>query len=316
MGRRLKIIIIVIVAALIIMAIKGIFFDSPEIGKFKSIDYQNQYNQAYDDVLKSAPPDETYDIQTSFGIVRVYSWGNSSGVPMFLLPGHSSGAPMWIDNINDFSKENRVYAIDALGDAGKSRQEVPLKDINDVNTYIREVMDKLGLDKVNLVGHSFGGGYASNFAIACPEKINTLVLLEPAFALNYPSASVMFWATVSSIDFLPKSIRDYGLSQISNEDVSNISSDDPLAKMISIGSSGFETELPTPKVLSEEEIMSFDIPVYVAVADNSLITTDKTTERAELFPKGRVKVYKNTTHSLPMEVSKELTDDLNEFWGK
>ncbi len=31
-------------------------------------------------------------------------------------------------------------------------------------------MDKLGLDKVNLVGHSFGGGYASNFAIAYPKN--------------------------------------------------------------------------------------------------------------------------------------------------
>lgn len=253
---------------------------------------------------------------SDFGIVRVYSWGNSDGVPMFLLPGHSSGAPMWIDNINDFSKENKVYAIDALGDAGKSRQEVPLKDMNDVNTYIKEVMDKLELDKVNLVGHSFGGGYASNFALAYPEKINTLVLLEPAFALNYPSGSVMFWATISSMDFLPKSIRDYGLSKISNEDVSNISSDDPLAKMISIGSSGFKTELPTPKVLNKEDIRSFDKPVYVAVADNSLITTNKTTECAELFPKGSVKVYKNTTHSLPMEVSEELTNDLNKFWGK
>ncbi len=311
-----KLLLILLIIAILIVLIRGIFFNTPELGEFKTFEYENQYNKAYDKVLKLNPPNETYDIETSFGLVRVYSWGDSIGVPMFLLPGHSSGAPMWIDNVKDFSKKNKVYAIDALGDAGKSVQYVPLKDVSDVSAYLKEVMDELKLDKVNLIGHSFGGGYAANFALSYPEKLNSLVLLEPALALNYPSVSILFWATISNIDFFPKLIRDYGLSKISNEDVSDISSDDPLATMISIASSGYDSELPTPKTLSKDDIKSLNIPVYVAIADNSSITSEETLENAKLFLKGEVKVYENTTHSLPMEVSSELSDDLNKFWSK
>ncbi len=253
------------------------------------------------------------------GIVRVYEWNGdrkASYVPVLLLPGHSSGAPMWNENIEGFSKDRTVYSVDALGDAGKSVQTVPLMSTKDVSEWISQVLSKLEVEQAHIVGHSFGGGYASNFTLHHPEKVKTLTLLEPAFALNYPSFSVLFWASVSSLEFLPEDIRDYGLSKISGEDFSDIGSDDPLAQMIAEASSNYSNALPTPSTLTDEELKALSIPVYVALADNSPITTPTTKEKAELIPNAEVKIWESTTHSLPMEVAEALADELNIFWQK
>lgn len=61
---------------------------------------------------------------------------------------------------------------------------------------------------------------------------------------------------------------------------------------------------------------ALSIPVYVALADNSPITTPTTKEKAELIPNAEVKIWESTTHSLPMEVAEALADELNIFWQK
>lgn len=140
-------------------------------------------------------------------------------------------------------------------------------------------------------------------------------MLEPAFALNPPSVSIMFWATVSSLKFLPEHWRNKGLAKISGEDISSVISDDPLAHMIAAAAASYSVTLPTPKTLSADELKKISFPVYVALADHSPITGDKAAKRAKLIPDVQVKIWENTTHSLPMETAELLAEALNAFWA-
>ncbi len=177
------------------------------------------------------------------------------------------------------------------------------------------MLNKLSIKTVNLVGHSFGGGIASNFALKHPEKVNTLTLLEPAFAINYPKMSILFWATISSIDFLPDSLKNYGLSKITGEDPNIIeSSNDPMAEMIKIATTGFTNSLPTPKTLNSDELSELRMPVYLGIADKSPLTGEKAIKNAKNISSATIRVWKNSTHSLPMEVPEKLGDELNKFW--
>ena len=83
-------------------------------------------------------PTRTIDVQTSFGVVRVYQWVNPDApiLPVVLLPGRGSGAPMWSENLPSLLAQRTVYAMDALGDAGLSAQTVPLTSAADQATWI------------------------------------------------------------------------------------------------------------------------------------------------------------------------------------
>ena len=80
------------------------------------------------------PPNVTADVDTDFGMVRVYEWHTPEtrdSMPVMLIPGRSSGAPIWADNLVAFSSHHPVVVFDALGDAGLSVQAAPLTDMAD-----------------------------------------------------------------------------------------------------------------------------------------------------------------------------------------
>lgn len=316
--RVLRMVFIILFALFTLYTLTDLFGSEPGVGHFISAEGKKEYMEAYDEVMGTiSAPTSVKDIYTSWGTVRVYEWANekySDAPPVVLLPGHSSGTPMWQTNIPGFSKQHTVYAFDMLGDAGKSMQSVPLKDIRDVTGWISETLDGLGIKRAHIVGHSFGGGYAANFVQDHPEQVQTLTLLEPVFALNFPPLSTLFWGTVGSIELLPEPWRNYGLAQMSGEASSDIASDDPMARMITAATTYYSASLPTPEKLTTEKLSKLDMPVYIALAENSPIAGKNAEENAKLIPEAAVKVWENTTHSLPMEVADKLALDLNQFW--
>lgn len=55
-----------------------------------------------------------------------------------------------------------------------------LDGFDDVVLHYADFLDALGLQKVHLVGHSFGGWLAAEFAVFYPERIKSLQLITPA----------------------------------------------------------------------------------------------------------------------------------------
>jgi pimeloyl-ACP methyl ester carboxylesterase len=86
---------------------------------------------------------------------------------------------MWSPNIADFSKDYRVYAIDTMGQPSKSVPDEPVRDAADYAAWLTATLNGLHLDRISLVGQSYGGWLALNFAIAAPERVQRLVLLSP-----------------------------------------------------------------------------------------------------------------------------------------
>ena len=89
---------------------------------------------------------------------------------------------MWSPNIADFSKDYRVYAIDVMGQPSKSIPDEPIRNAADYVAWLTATLDALHLDRVSLVGMSYGGWLALNYAVAAPERVRKLVLLSPGGA--------------------------------------------------------------------------------------------------------------------------------------
>lgn len=316
-GKRIAIVLVLTLAATGVWSIVRTLTAPPSVGHFRSAEGREEYVERYQEAMKELPaPTATYDIQTDFGVVRVYEWSTpetQDTVPVVLVPGRSSGAPMWSANLEGFTQTRRVLAFDALGDAGMSVQVAPLRSVEDQAAWIDQVLDEIAPNGVHLVGHSFGGATAAAYAQLHPDQVHSLTLLEPVFTFGYPPLSMLWWATVATLPGMPEGIREHALGEIGGGEYDDT---DPIARMIEAGTRHFSAELPTPSPLSDEEADQLTMPVYVAIAgQDSLAGGQGAADRArDALPNGQVQVWENATHSLPMQEAVPLRAFLAEFW--
>lgn len=147
---------------------------------FKTSEGEAKFLAAYDDEMKLWPlPYEQVDLPSRFGTTHVVVCGPKAAPPLVLLHGYMATLTMWGPNVAAFSKDYRVYAIDVMGQPGKSRPEEPICNVADFVSWLTATLDALHLDRVFLVGMSFGGWLALNYAAAVPQRIRKLVLLSP-----------------------------------------------------------------------------------------------------------------------------------------
>ncbi|MER7175716.1 alpha/beta fold hydrolase [Streptomyces mesophilus] len=141
----------------------------------------NVFFAAYDAVLGQWPVKvEAVDIPTPYGRTRTHVCGPEDSTPLVLLPGGGTTSVSWFANAEALAEHHRVYAVDLLGDLGHTRNDgLPLRSGQDLTAWLGAVLDGLGLDSVQLCGHSYGGWTALNYALHAPERVSRLALLDP-----------------------------------------------------------------------------------------------------------------------------------------
>lgn len=136
---------------------------------------------AYDAVLRRWPVEvRGVDVPTPYGSTRVQVCGPGDGVPVVLLPGGGATSAVWFANVGDLVPGHRVYAVDLMGDFGRSVHDgAPLRGAGDLVAWLDALFDELGLDGAHLCGHSYGAWIALNYALHAPQRLGRLVLLDP-----------------------------------------------------------------------------------------------------------------------------------------
>jgi pimeloyl-ACP methyl ester carboxylesterase len=292
-------------------------YDPRKIGAWRSDEGRRAYEAAYHKALAAMPPPaQRYDIATSYGTVRVYRWetaDNAAATPALFLPGRTTGTPMWFANLPAVAAHRPVYTVDTLGDAGLSEQRAPITDDADQAAWIDEVLVALGLTSAHLVGHSFGGWAAANYATRHPERVATLTLLEPVLTFQGLKAEVYLRSLPLALPLLPRAWRERFLQHMGGGGALNLN--DPLTRMIASGAEHYAVRLPVPQRLSEEHLRGWAMPVFVAMAGISAMhdgAQGLAVAEANVA-NVRTRLWANATHSLPMEVAPELNGQIVDF---
>lgn len=111
-----------------------------------------------------------------------------SGPPLVLIHGSGPGVTAWANwrlNMPGLGENFRVLAPDMYG---FGYTEFPKAPIRDVAVWVRHLLgfiDALGLQKVSIVGNSFGGALTLAFMIAHPGRVERAVLMGAA-GLQFP----------------------------------------------------------------------------------------------------------------------------------
>ena len=107
------------------------------------------------------------------------AWGSSDNPPLLALHG-------WLDNAASFAliaphlaEHFYVVALDLTGHGhSDSRSADATYQVYDDLPEIMAVVDQLGWQRFDLMGHSRGATIAALFAASFPEYVNHLVLLD------------------------------------------------------------------------------------------------------------------------------------------
>ena len=99
------------------------------------------------------------------------------GDPLFIVPGGPGGSHFSYRSFDSLAKDNQVIYFDAFGrgnsDTAKDVKEYTLaRDIDD----LEGLRIALHFEKINVLGHSYGGVVAQGYAIRYPSHVSHLIL--------------------------------------------------------------------------------------------------------------------------------------------
>ena len=102
-----------------------------------------------------------------------------SGPTVILLHGLGVDSSTWAPTIPALAQRFHVYAPDQIG-FGKSDKPMINYRVATLVDFLNEFCNRLAITKTSLVGNSLGGWTAAAFALAYPDKVDRLVLVDAA----------------------------------------------------------------------------------------------------------------------------------------
>jgi pimeloyl-ACP methyl ester carboxylesterase len=138
------------------------------------------------------------------GMYKAQLFQAGSGEPLLFL--HGAGGLQRGAYLDELAKSFTVYAPVHPG-FGESEGLEHIDDVIDLALYYHDVMDELGIESANVVGHSMGGMLAAELAALCPHRVRKLVLAN-AVGLWRDEAPVLDLFVIPPEQMLPQTIHD------------------------------------------------------------------------------------------------------------
>ena len=227
---------------------------------------QARYFAAYDATLALWPvPVEAREVPTRYGPTHVLVSGRAAAPPLVLLPGQAVSATMWYPNVAALSRDYRVYAVDIIGDMGKSVRTQARMAAPDFAVWLGEVLDGLGLAQAHIAGLSYGGFLALNLAVSAPQRVRRLVLMAPASLLPLHP---LFFARMACV-FLPGFVLSAEAKQRVLLGVYAPGATPVIKQMMT--TSDFRFNMYLPPVFTDAQLRQVRSPTLLLLGDHEVI---------------------------------------------
>jgi pimeloyl-ACP methyl ester carboxylesterase len=264
-------------------------------------------------------PYESFDIPGTYGCTHLVASGPKDAPALVLLHGGRASLTMWSPNVGDLSREHRVYAIDIIGQPGRSIPNKTFKSRDDLVPWFSELLEALQIRKASLVGQSYGGWFALNYALHMPERVDKIALISPAacfLPLNWQHilrGSLMF--------FLPSrpAMRSFKLWETY---LPNIQSPENRAlfndklEQLYLGFKHFRCQgEANPDVFSDDALRGLQAPTLLLIGQQEVIYDPVASiERARrLIPRIEASLIPHASHDLSSFQARIVDERILEF---
>jgi pimeloyl-ACP methyl ester carboxylesterase len=284
----------------------------PRPSGFASDAARTRFLRAYDCTLEQLwpVPVDALDVPTPLGRVRIYRAGPPGDDPIVLLAGAGGSAVAWYRDVAPLARQRPVVVVDPLGEPGRSVATQPISGGADVGCWLTAVLAAVGAERAHLVGVSFGGWTAVQQQLSGGGRVAAVTLVDPAgFA---PLTGRFYrWIVLSGLaGLLPAGLRRRAARRLVNATINETA-----LMRLGMAGRGFRRRLPTPPVLTDDELRRIAVPVQVLLGARSrLHQADEVAARvAAVVPNWRVEVVPDAGHALVMDVPGLVVDRVLAF---
>ncbi len=150
------------------------------------------------------------------GYMDVPAKGKANGRSIVLMHGKNFCGATWDESIKALSDAGyRVIAPDQVGFCTSSKPDNYQYSFQQLAINTHQLLEKLGIQKVTLLGHSTGGMLATRYALLYPQQTEQLALVNPIGledwkAIGVPYRSVDQWYE-RELKLTAEGIRKYEL---------------------------------------------------------------------------------------------------------
>ena len=107
--------------------------------------------------------------------VGLYYEEHGRGAPLVLVPGFGTGLWIWYRQVPAFARQFRTIVFDPRGVARSAAADAPFT-MRELADDLAALLEELKVERAHVLGASFGGFVAQEFALAHPGRTRTLVL--------------------------------------------------------------------------------------------------------------------------------------------
>ncbi|SUU90382.1 pimeloyl-ACP methyl ester carboxylesterase [Aminobacter aminovorans] len=284
----------------------------PAQSPFKSDAARDRVLDDYDALLARWPVSyESRFIDTDFGKAHLIVSGNPTASQLVLLHGGGGNATMWIHNIAELAATFRVYALDIIGDVGRSTGARPAYASGGHVRWLAQVLDGLGLEQTALAGTSFGSWLAADFALKYPERVRGLALLAPPhiepLRLSFMLRAVL--ATMAPTDSRIRSFYRLVSSPHAPQPTGLVMQD-----FVTRWRSQRQSPPPPPRMSADDLQRMPARTLFLLGQDDALYDVNKAAARIRAnAPACKVALLARAGHTLTVDRPREVCDALMEF---
>jgi pimeloyl-ACP methyl ester carboxylesterase len=192
-----------------------------------------------------------------------------------------------------------VYAIDMLGEPGKSDENRPSLSGSSYAEWLKEVFENLSVERANIIGISLGAWLAIKFSVSYPEMASKLVLLCPS-GVGPQKKSFIFKAIAYGI------LGEKGIDKLYYKVNGNQPIPEEMLKYQKLIGKSFNYRKETIPIFSDNELKLLTMPTVLFVgAKDIMLHSDKTARRlGNLLPHAQINISPKAGHSNVNDVNK------------
>ena len=254
----------------------------------------------------------------------MYYESHGTGEPLILIPGFASGAWTWFRQTGELSKDFRVITFDPRG-IGKSKTgENELQNLS-MKTFVEDVLDLLNflkIEKAHILGASFGGFVAQEFALLFPERVNKLILAcTTAGGKHHVSPDIEILRSFTPDPNLPlgtrirKFFRPAFTDEFNAEHAAEVEKVCRLREENEVAEATYSAQLQVAFTFDlENKIGAIKHETLIITGDrDNLVPMQNSINLAEKLPNATLKIIKNGSHMIFIENADEFNKIVTDF---